>query len=117
MRTFELRLNAQPFESIKAGAKTIEMRLLDEKRQQYNIGDVLVFKKRPDEIETIKAKIINLHKVNSFADLYKTFNKIKLGYKEYETAKPEDMLSFYSREEQQKYGVVGIEIELIKEQL
>ena len=113
MKTFELRLNCGPFESIKAGTKTIEMRLLDEKRQQYNIGDVLIFKKRPEETETISAKIINLHKFKSFADLYSKFNKIQLGYKENETAKPDDMNFFYSKEDQQKYGVVGIEIELI----
>ena len=110
---FELRLNPAPFESIKAGTKTIEMRLLDEKRQKYKVGDFLIFKKRPEEIETLKAKIVNLHKVKTFADLYNKFNKIKLGYKENETAKPEDMQEFYPIDEQQKYGVVGIEIELI----
>ena len=115
MNTFELRLNSGPFESIKAGTKTIEMRLYDEKRQQYSIGDILIFKKRPEETETIKVKIINLHKVETFADLYNKFNKVQLGYKKTETAKPEDMEFFYSKEEQQKFGVVGIEIELIKE--
>ena len=115
MNTFELRLNAGPFESIKAGIKTIEMRLLDEKRQQYTVGDILIFKKRPEEIETIKAKIINLHKVETFADLYNKFNKVQLGYKENEPAKPEDMEFYYTKEDQEKYGVVGIEIKLIKE--
>lgn len=115
MATFELRLNAEPFKSIKEGTKTIEMRLLDEKRKTYKIGDVLIFKKRPEEQETLKAKIINLHKFNSFADLYNNFNKIQLGYTENETAKPEDMEFFYSKEDQQKFGVVGIEIKLIKE--
>ena len=47
MNTFELRLNAGPFESIKAGTKTIEMRLLDKKRQQYTVGDILIFKSFP----------------------------------------------------------------------
>lgn len=113
MNTFELRLNKRPFESIKKGTKTIEMRLLDEKRQQYQVGDVLIFKKRPEEIETLIAKIINLHKVSSFKDLYDKFNKINLGYEENEIANPEDMQEFYPIEEQEKYGVVGIEIELI----
>ena len=115
MNSFELRLNEKYFNLIKAGTKTIEMRLFDEKRKQYQIGDVLIFKKRPEEVETINAKIINLHKAKNFADLYKNFNKIQLGYAENETANPEDMQDFYSLEEQLKYGVVGIEIELIKE--
>ena len=113
MNTFELRLNKKPFESIKQGTKTIEMRLLDEKRKQYQIGDILIFKKRPEEIEMIKTKIINLHKVKSFKDLYDRFDKVKLGYSENEIANPEDMQEFYPTEEQQKFGVVGIEIKLI----
>lgn len=113
MQTFELRLNEKYFNSIKQGTKTIEMRLFDEKRQQYNVGDILIFKKRPDEKEILQAKIINLHKANSFADLYKKFNKVKLGYSETESANPEDMLEFYSAEDQQKYGVIGIEIALL----
>lgn len=113
MNTFELRLNEKYFNLIKQGTKNIEMRLLDEKRKQYNIGDILIFKKRPEEIESIKTKIVNLHKVKTFADLYNNFNRVQLGYTENETAKPEDMEYFYSKEDQQKYGVVGIEIELI----
>ena len=109
---YELRLNKEPFESIKNGTKTIEMRLFDEKRQKYKIGDILIFKKRPEEIEILKTKIINLHKYPNFKELYKNFNKTLLGYKENEAAKPEDMETFYTIKEQQKYGVVGIEIVL-----
>ncbi len=114
MSTYVLRLNERPFESIKAGSKTIEMRLLDEKRKAYNVGDVLIFKKRPDEIEELKVQITALHMFGNFNELYKKFNKINLGYAENEIAKPEDMLEYYSKEEQEKYGVVGIEIKLIK---
>lgn len=113
MNTFELRLNEKPFNSIKNGTKKIEMRLLDEKRQQYQIGDVLIFKKRPEEIETIKTKIINLHKVASFKDLYEMFDKSILGYEKDEQAHFSDMEEFYPVDEQKLYGVVGIEIELI----
>ena len=113
MNTYELRLNPQPFESIKLGTKTIEMRLLDEKRQQYNVGDVLIFKNRANQNEKLITKIIQLHKYSSFEDLYKNFDKISLGYKENEDAKPEDMEEYYSKEKQANFGVVGIEIQLI----
>ena len=33
MKIYELRLNEKPFESIKNGTKTIEMRLCDKKRR------------------------------------------------------------------------------------
>ena len=113
MNTFELRLNEKPFNSIKKGTKTIEMRLLDEKRQEYQVGDILIFKKRPEEIETLRTKIINLHKFKNFAEIYEKFDKVKLGYTENEDANPTDMQEFYPIEEQQKYGVVGIEIEVM----
>ena len=36
--------------------------------------------------------------------------------KENEEANPNDMNKYYSEEEQQKYGVVGIEIKLLKKE-
>jgi ASC-1-like (ASCH) protein len=42
--------------------------------------------------------------------LYKHFDKISLGYKEDEIANSKDMEEYYPKEEQEKYGVLGIEI-------
>ena len=108
-----MHLKEEPFNSIKNGTKTIEMRLFDEKRQQLKIGENIKFinDKTGEELLT---KIVNLHKFKSFEELYKNFDKIKLGYKEWEVAKSSDMLKYYPQSEQQKYGVVGIEIKLIK---
>jgi ASC-1-like (ASCH) protein len=115
MSVYTSRLKAPIFNLIKNGTKTIEMRLFDEKRSQFNVGDILIFKKLPEEIETVKTQIIALHKFPTFNELYLNFDKKCLGYTETEVAKPEDMLAFYSLEEQLKYGVVGIEIKLIEE--
>ncbi len=108
-----MHLKEEPFNSIKNGTKTIEMRLFDEKRQQLKIGENIKFinDKTGEELLT---QIVNLHKFKSFEELYKNFDKIKLGYKEWEVAKSSDMLKYYPQSEQQKYGVVGIEIKLIK---
>ena len=38
-----MKLNASPFEKIKNGTKTIELRLNDEKRQQVKTGDFIEF--------------------------------------------------------------------------
>ena len=108
-----MHLKEEPFNSIKNGTKTIEMRLFDEKRQQLKIGENIKFIN--DKIgEELLTQIVNLHKFKSFEELYKNFDKIKLGYKEWEVAKSSDMLKYYPQSEQQKYGVVGIEIKLIK---
>lgn len=108
----EMNLNSGPFESIKNGSKTIELRLYDEKRQKLNIGDEIIFTNRETD-EKMTVKIENLHIYPSFNELYKHFDKISMGYKEDEEAKPEDMEEYYSIEEQKQYGVVGIEIKRI----
>ncbi len=108
-----MRLHKGPFELIKNGSKTIELRLYDEKRQMINVGDTITFENRSDG-DKIIVKVIALHKYPSFEELYKHFNKVSIGYKEDEEANPKDMELYYSSEEQSKYGVVGIEMELIK---
>ena len=107
-----MRLHNSPFELIKNGTKTIELRLNDEKRQLLNIDDIIVFENRSTN-EIIHTIVVNLHKYNSFEELYKHFDKISLGYSENEEANYKDMEKYYLPSEQEKYGVVGIEIKLI----
>lgn len=108
----EMKLHSSPFELIKNGTKTIELRLNDEKRQKVKVGDLIEFTNRSTN-EKIMTKVKELHHYQSFDELYKHFDKIKLGYEENEEANPTDMELYYSKEEQNKYGVLGIEIELI----
>jgi len=108
----ELRLNNEPFELIKKGSKTIEMRLYDEKRKLIKENDIIEFTNRLTN-EKIRTRVIKLHLFNSFNELYNNFDNICLGYKENEIKNPKDMEKYYSKEEQNKYGVVGIEIKKI----
>lgn len=112
--THNMKLNPSPFEMIKSGQKTIELRLYDEKRKLVNIGDTIVFTNNASG-EALSATVINLHAFDSFESLYKSLPLLKCGYtsENVATAKAEDMLAYYSSEEQQKYGVVGIEIKVI----
>ena len=106
---YNMNLNNRPFKSIKEGTKTIELRLNDEKRSLLKVGDEIEFTNR-DTNEKLSVDIINLHKYPSFKELYKHFNKIELGYAEDEPVDSKDMEAYYSKEEQDKYGVLGIEI-------
>ena len=108
----ELRLHNNPFELIKSGIKTIEMRLYDEKRKLIKEGDIIRFTNRVTG-EIIDTKVIKLHLFNDFNELYNAFDCVSLGYKETKEANPQDMEQYDSKEEQCKYGVVAIEIELI----
>lgn len=110
----KMRLHNNPFELIKNGTKTIEMRLNDEKRKLINIGDTIEFENRITK-EIILTEVVALHKYNNFEELYQNFNKTSLGYQEWEIASPKDMEQYYPKEEQTKYGVIGIEIKLLNQ--
>ena len=105
----EMKLNNEPFECIKNGTKTIELRLNDEKRKLLTVGDYIEFINRVTN-EKLLVEVIDLFKYNSFEELYKHFNKIEMGYSINEEANPKDMENYYSKEEQEKYGVLGIKI-------
>ena len=109
---YQMKLNNSPFTSIKNGTKTIELRLNDEKRQLLQVKDLIEFTNR-ETSEKILVEIVNLYNYPSFTELYKHFNKVLLGYKEEDIADPKDMEEYYSKEEQEKYGVLGIEIKTI----
>lgn len=108
----EMKLNNEPFECIKNGTKTIELRLNDEKRKLLTVGDYIEFTNKVTN-EKLLVEVIDLFKYNSFEELYKHFNKIEIGYSINEEANPKDMENYYSKEEQEKYGVLGIKIKKI----
>ena len=108
-----MKLNNGPFKNIKNGTKTIELRLNDEKRQLLKIKDLIEFTNR-ENLEKMLVEIQNLYHYPSFDELYKHFDKVSMGYKENDVADPKDMEEYYSKEEQEKYGVLGIEIKEVK---
>lgn len=109
---YNMNLNNEPFNQIKAGTKTIEIRLNDEKRQLLKEKDLIEFTNRTT-LETILVEIVKLHQFANFDELYKHFDKVSLGYDEDDIADSKDMEKYYSKEEQERYGVVGIEIKRI----
>ena len=77
------------------------------------VGDQILFNNNENN-DTILVNVVNLHICSGFADIYSKFDKVSLGYKPDEPAHPDDMLDYYPQEEQNNFGVVGIEIELVK---
>ena len=111
-----MNLNPRPFEMIASGEKTIELRLNDEKRQQIKVGDALFFSNTSDKSKQITAEVVKLYKFDSFEKLYETLPLDKCGYlpDELDSASYKDMEEYYSPEKQARYGVLGIEIRVIK---
>lgn len=110
-----MTLNPAPFDKIFNGTKTIELRLNDDKRKVIHVNDKIIFKHKEDNKKSIVVKVIKLHKFNSFKELYSTLPLLKCGYTKdnISTAKADDMLKYYSKEQQAKHGALGIEFERI----
>lgn len=104
-----LKLHSKPFEAIKSGRKDIEMRLFDDKRKTIKVGDEILLVNRANG-ERLKCIVTNLFLFDNFLDLYKCFDKSRLGYKDDEAAYPSDMEQYYQAEEIRKYKVIAIEI-------
>ncbi len=107
----EMRLDPEPFRMIKSGQKTIELRLYDEKRRRIAVGDTIAFTET-ETGEKLCVAVTALHVFPSFDELYRALPLTQCGYTEaeLETASPDDMLAYYTLEQQKRYGVVGIGI-------
>ena len=115
MKEHVMNLTPAPMQEIRTGNKTIEVRLNDEKRKQISVGDTIKFINTEDSNDTLRVKVVDLFLFSSFAELYDNLPLLNCGYNEdnINTASPDDMEMYYSREKQNKYGVVGIEISLL----
>ncbi|MCL4380860.1 ASCH domain-containing protein [Candidatus Marsarchaeota archaeon] len=110
----EMSLNPEPFNEIKEGRKTIEVRIYDEKRRNVKIGDEIVFGRLPDRTEKIAVKVVGLSVFGSFRDLFSSLEKSKFGHSESLTLDEQVALQreHYSEEEERQNLVVGIHIRL-----
>ena len=104
---YRMKLQNEPFKQIKKEIKKIEIRLNDEKRKIFEINDYIEFT-NITTLEIMFVKITNLYHFKNFEDLFNYFDKSTLGCGSYE-----EMYKYYSREEEKKYGVLGIEIKVL----
>ena len=106
-----MNLVPSAFVKIADGSKTIELRINDEKRQRINIGDTIEFNCSATK-DIITAQVSGLHKFSTFEELYNALPLEKCGYTvaELNTAKYTDMEQYYTKEQIEKYGALGIEL-------
>jgi len=109
MRTHILQLHQVPYKKIASGAKTIELRLFDEKRQLLSLEDRILFRCRTTGNECIR-NIIALHRATSFMELLQHLDPVACGWEPGAAPTEEDMYPYYSIDQIATYGVVGIEL-------
>jgi len=112
---YDMKLQKEYYNYIKNGTKRIEIRLNDEKRKQLKLDDIIRFHLLDNENEYLEVKVIGLLHYKSIESLISNHD-MKLLTKE-DMPKEELITIFnniYSKDEQNKYGVLGILFEVIK---
>lgn len=110
-----MKLHDGPFERIRSGKQVVESRLYDEKRRKINIGDMIVFSRRSDENDKISAKVIGLLRYQNFLEMFEDIPHL-LGASESTHMNgliwADSMHKYYTKEQETKYGVLGIRLKL-----
>ena len=65
----EMRLNNEPFNKIKEGTKTVELRLLDEKRKTLRVGDKIIFTNRANNEKIDVLKTISMLLIHDLVEI------------------------------------------------
>lgn len=111
-----MKLNPKYFEYVKKGTKRIEIRLNDEKRKSMKVGDTIIFQKEPELKEEINTQIVNLIVRKNFKELISVLDISEYSDKsESEEKFLKDLYMFYTKDQEEKYGVVGIQVKIKKE--
>ena len=107
----EMHLAELPFEQIRSGKKTVEVRLCDEKRSAIEVGDDILFYNE-DGIEWIRAQVTALHRAPTFAQLFAMPDMLeKAGFADMPlTDAVIWMHQYYTPEQETSLGVLGIEL-------
>lgn len=110
-----MKLKNDPFQKIKSGKKTVELRLYDNKRRQLDIGDDIIFTNLSNADERLAVRVKALYRYASFEELFSEISPEKCGNRKGETAEEAaaGMLKYYSEEQIRNYSVLGIKIELV----
>lgn len=106
----QMKLQPNPFEKIKNGSKTLELRLNDEKRQLIKVGDEIEFSLATEPEQKMLAVVEDLYHFPTFKDLCYSFEPAEYGSLDKEEYV--EMYKYYSRDEEAKYGVLGIRVKL-----
>ncbi len=112
MQQHQMKLAPEPFNNIASGKKVIESRLFDEKRKQIIIGDRIVFSENGKPENSITTVVMGLLCYQTFQELFADHDPALFG-EESRDFLLDQIKQFYSDEDEQKYGVIGVRFELL----
>lgn len=125
--TFVMHLSEDMFEEVRAGRKTVEIRLFDEKRKLVDIGDYIEFRKENDDGKRVKRRVADLYVYETFEELFEAEEYLgdgkwakKLRYAPEQVGSPANataeemaaaMYKYYDKAQVEKYGVMAFILE------
>jgi ASC-1-like (ASCH) protein len=112
MKQYQMKLATEPYNKITSGKKVIESRLFDEKRQIISIGDQIIFSENNKPENNVTTIVKGLLRYQTFKELFADHNPSLFG-EDSRDFLLKQIKQFYSDEDEQKYGVVGIRLQLL----
>ncbi len=112
MQQHQMKLSTGPYNNIATGKKVIESRLFDEKRQAISIGDQIIFSENDKPENNVTAVVKGLLRYQTFKELFADHEPSLFGEESRDFLLTQ-IKQFYSDEDEKKYGVIGIRLELL----
>lgn len=111
-----MKLKDSAFERMTNGTKEFEYRVNDAKRQLVRIGDTILFTKVSNLNEKLLTEVINIQPFRTFYDAFKELkNQDNSDTGENIEESVIAMSKYYSKEEEEKYGVIAIKIKVLNQ--
>ena len=109
----EMKLQPFFFEKLRSQEKIYEIRLNDEKRQKVKVGDIITFRLQPELLKSINTKVMELTYFKSIKEMLEKIPLKDLGFEHANKLDVEEVYRrYYAPEQESKYGVVAIKVEL-----
>ncbi len=110
----QMRLLRMHFEKVASGEKTVEMRLMDEKRKRIAAGDLILFTCEEEPSRCVTVEVIGVRRFDDFEALAESLGARAVGF----AGKDARFVGAYMREIYgdaaiRAYGAAAIEIRLL----
>lgn len=111
---YQMRLFKVHFEKIERGEKTVEMRLMDEKRQRIREGDLITFTCEEEPHRAVTVEVVGVRAFSDFSDLAACFGTRAVGFDGRDAAfVGAYMKEIYGDDALRTYGAAAIEVHLL----
>ncbi len=110
-----LKLYKKYFDLLKAGNKTVEIRLAEPKRDKISIDDTIVFFELPNKDKSIRTQVLDIHRFPELSDLLEFYTPKDIGFQNMsreEVMNSGFIYEIYPKEKIKKYGLIAFKLQL-----